>query len=120
MRIFQIMAGLALLTICVCTSGCNPLTIEVAASSPSGVWVAELITDDLSYLTEHKGDRAFLVLVRKPQEKRDTNSQLVLQGFGRTVPSLKWVAEHALEVHVPQSVQVVTQRKIAGVTVTVR
>jgi hypothetical protein len=119
-RAVQVMAGLVM-TVCIHTSGCrNPVTIEATSSSPSGVWVAELISDDVSELTGTKGDRAYLVLVRKPQEQRDTDSQMVLQGVGRTAPSMKWVSEHALDVHVPQSVEVITQRKVAGVTVNVR
>ena len=119
-RAFQVMAGLVL-TGCIYVVGCrNPLTIEATASSPSGVWVAELISHDLSDLTGTEGDRGFLVLVRKPQEQRDTDSQLVLQGAGRTTPSMKWVSEHALDVHVPASVEVTTHRKVAGVTVNVR
>ena len=122
-RAFQVMAGL-ILTVCVgisCISGCrNPVTIEANVSSPSGVWLAELITDDVSWLTDKKGDRAFLVLVRKPQDARDTVSQMVLQGVGQAAPSLKWVSDDALDVHVPPSVEVTGKGKVAGVTVTVR
>lgn len=119
-RAFHVLAGLVL-TGCIYVSGCrNPLTIEATASSPSGVWVAELLSHDISEVTGTKGDRGFLVLVRKPQEQRNTDSQLVLQGAGRTTPSMKWVSEHALDVHVPQSVELTPQRKVAGVTVNVR
>jgi hypothetical protein len=123
-RVFQVLVGLVLtvsvLAVSVFTSGCNPLTLEVALSSPSGAWLAELISHDVSYLTKVEGERGFLVVVRKPEEKRNTDTQLVIHAFGRTAPSLKWASEDALDVHLPPSVEVMKQQRVDGVTVNVR
>jgi hypothetical protein len=114
--------GIVCVILCICMSGCrNPVTIEATLLSPSGGWVAELIAhDDVAGLVGEEGVRGFLVSVRKPEEARDPAAQMVLHALGRTVPTMKWVSEQALDVHLPPSVEVTTQRKVPGVTVNVR
>jgi hypothetical protein len=92
----------------------NPMSVDVALQSPTGFFIAEVISHDVSAVTDVKGQREFVVILRGNDEERDFESQTVLRVLGAEVPSLRWTPENALKIELAKATEVVEDKSSSG------
>ena len=88
----------------------NPMSVDLAVQSPNGSFVAEVISHDASALTDVKGQREFVVILRGINEERDFESHTVLRVLGAALPSLRWTPESALRIELAKAAEVVEDK----------
>jgi hypothetical protein len=86
------------------------MSVDLAVRSPTGSFVAEVISHDTSSVTDMKGQREFVVILRSIDEKRDFESHTVLRVLGAELPSLRWTPESALKIELAKATEVVEDR----------
>jgi hypothetical protein len=95
------------------------VTVDYAAPSPTREWVCEILSHDISWLTDNNGEREYLVVVRTPRDPRDTEAHVVLRTLGTVAPTATWIADRTLSVAARSRTRTTQSKSGAGGRVTV-
>ena len=73
------------------------------------VWIAEVISHDVSWLTDKPGQRESIVMVRNPDEERSVDKHAVLRVLSIARVTPRWKDSRQLEVLLPKGAELVRE-----------